>query len=104
MDILRRIPHVSDAMTVQVVESKTVLRALRDPMDLNLCAPVATMVSMQPWTGAPVSSHVLRRQHLTVMVIFALVSAARGHILVALAVQCVTRHVQIAQVLDPVIA
>ena len=48
--------------------------------------------------------HVLRRQHLTVMVIFVLASAAQGHILVALAVCSATRHAQIAQALGPVIA
>ena len=103
-DILRRILHVSDAMTVQAVESITVPRALRDPMDLVLYAPVATIVSMQPWTGHLVSNHVLRKQHLTVIMVFVLASAARGHILVALAVHSATRHAQNVRVLDPVTA
>ena len=44
---LQRLPRVVDAMTHQIVGSITVPRALWDPMDLVLCAPVATIVSMQ---------------------------------------------------------
>ena len=101
---LQRLPRVVDAMTHQIVGSITVPRALWDPMDLVLCAPVATIVSMQPWMGHLALIHVFRRPHLTVMVIFVLASAARGHILVALAVHSATRHAQSVRVLDPVIA
>ena len=95
--------HVVDAMTHHLMESRTVPRALRDPMD-HFCAPVATIVSLQPWMGHLVSNHVLRKQHLTVIMVFVLASAARGHILVALAVCSATQHAQSVRVLGPVIA
>ena len=50
------------------------------------------------------SIHVPHRLHLTVVMVFVLVSAAQEPIPVALAVCSATQHVQIAQVLDPVIA